>query len=229
MPKSSFSQTNFTAGELSPKLKGRFDVARYANGAKTLENFLIHQAGGGMFRPASRYVAEAQTSADGAVRLYPFQFSTTQSYILEFGDKYIRFYANNGQVVSGTAVETVTVYPIADVFELQFAQDADTLYISHNSYPTYKLQRTSATTFTMTAVGFSRGPFLDVNITATTMTPSAATGAGITLTASVASFTADNIGSFYRIKDGVVLITAYTSTTVVTGTVQDEPDGTAGN
>jgi len=229
MPKSSFALTNLTAGELSPLLKGRFDISRYSNAAKTIENFIIHQAGGCMFRPASRYVAEAKTSSDGKVRLYPFQFSTTQSYILEFGDNYVRFYANNGQVVSGTPVETVTPYAIADIFDLQFAQDADTLYISHNSYPTYKLQRTSATTFTMTAVGFSRGPFLDVNITATTMTPSAATGAGITLTASVASFTADNIGSFYRIKDGVVLITAYTSTTVVTGTVQDEPDGTAGN
>ena len=229
MPKSSFALTNLTAGELSPLLKGRFDISRYSNAAKTIENFIIHQAGGCMFRPASRYVAEAKTSSDGKVRLCPFQFSTTQSYILEFGDNYVRFYANNGQVVSGTPVETVTPYAIADIFDLQFAQDADTLYISHNSYPTYKLQRTSATTFTMTAVGFSRGPFLDVNITATTMTPSAATGAGITLTASVASFTADNIGSFYRIKDGVVLITAYTSTTVVTGTVQEEPDGTAGN
>lgn len=31
-------KTNFTAGEISPRLMGRVDITRYANGAKVIEN-----------------------------------------------------------------------------------------------------------------------------------------------------------------------------------------------
>jgi hypothetical protein len=274
--KTTYAQSNFTAGELSPKLKGRFDISRYPNGAKTMENFLVHQAGGAMFRPGTKFVSEVKTSADGKVRLYPFQFSTTQSYMLEIGDYYIRFYANKGQLVKSTAddwetateyavddyvtnsatiyqcetahtsgvfatdlaagkwvaqtqVEVTTPYPIEDVFELQFAQSADVLYIVHPDYEPRKLERTSSTDFTLTEIDFSRGPFLDVNITATTITPSADAGDDITLTASANTFDEDHIGSLWRVKSGVVKITAVNSATEAEGDVQAEPDGTAGD
>jgi len=225
MPKASFSQTNFTAGELSPKLKGRFDIARYTNGCKTLENFLIHQAGGAMFRPGTRYVNEVKTSGDGKVRLYPFQFSTTQNYVLEFGDLYVRFYANNGQVVSGaTPVEVVTPYLIADVFELQFAQSADVLYIVHNDYAPRKLERTSATSFTLTEIDFTRGPFLDDNITANTITPSADTGDNRTLTGSVAIFDKGCLNYLFKVKEAVVRIDGYANAAkVITAATQANP------
>lgn len=34
-------KTNFTAGEVSPRLMGRVDIARYANGAKVIENAVV--------------------------------------------------------------------------------------------------------------------------------------------------------------------------------------------
>ena len=34
--------TNFTGGELSPRLDGRNDLAKYSSGCKTLELSLIH-------------------------------------------------------------------------------------------------------------------------------------------------------------------------------------------
>jgi len=116
MPKSTYAQSNFTLGEISPRLFGRFDFAKFTNGCKLLKNWLIHQVGGALFRPGTVYVATTKDSTK-KTRLIPFQFSTTQNYVIEAGDLYFRFYANNGQVVSGaTPVELTTPYTEAQLF-----------------------------------------------------------------------------------------------------------------
>ena len=229
MPKSDFIQNNFTNGELSPNALGRFDISKYKNSAKIIENFMLKQLGGAMFRPGTKFIYATKTS-DERSRLLKFQYSTDQSYVIEAGDLYFRFYTDSAILLDPVdPVEVVTPFELANLTKIKYAQNADTMYIATGVYPIYKLQRTSATTFTLTEVSFVRGPFLDTNITATTITPSADTGVGITLTASVATFTEDHIGSLWRIKSGVAKITAWASTTSVTATVQAEPDGTAGN
>ena len=90
-------QTNFTAGELSPRLYGRKDLARYDNGAATLLNAIVQPHGGVTRRPGTRFVAQTK-SASGPVRLAPFRFNQQQAYVLEFGERYIRFYRNEAQV-----------------------------------------------------------------------------------------------------------------------------------
>lgn len=303
MPKTTTSKTNFTKGEFSPLLLGRFDIAAYANAAKTIENFLVLNAGGATRRPGSKYVAEVKTSADDT-RIIDFQFSTSQAYILELGDFYVRFYTDQGQVQNTTmaitgatkanpcvitspnhpfqngdsvtitevvgmtqlngntytvanrtastyelsgidssafgayvsdgiatrtgALEIPTPYAKTELFDVQNAQSADVMYAVHKDHEVVKLERLSSTSWRIPEVSFIRGPFLDSNITAVTITPSADAGAGITLTASSATFEAGHVGSLWRIKDGVVKITGFTSTTILTGDVQAEPDGTAG-
>ena len=55
------------------------------------------------------FVAEAGTSPLGP-RLVSFEFSTTQAYILEFGDGYIRVFKDNGQVqIAGPAPYEITL------------------------------------------------------------------------------------------------------------------------
>jgi len=90
--------TNFTAGELSPNMMGRTDVERYYNGCFTLENFIVLPQGGLIRRPGTRFVSEVKDSSK-KTRLIPFIFSNEQSYILEFGDHYMRVCANGGHVV----------------------------------------------------------------------------------------------------------------------------------
>lgn len=137
--------SNFTSGELSPLLDGRTDISRYYNGVKTLENFVILPSGGIKRRPGTYYVAEARDS-NRKSRLVPFQFSVTQAYIVEFADRYLRFYANQGQILSsGSAYDLASPYLEADLFDLQFAQDADTMWITHPSYKPRKLNRNAAT------------------------------------------------------------------------------------
>ena len=100
-------QTNFTAGELSPLLYGRTDLAKYANGAKTLLNAVVQSHGGITRRPGTRFVANTKAALKPA-RLAPFQFSTEQAYVLEFGDRYLRFFRNEAQIVAAKISAAIT-------------------------------------------------------------------------------------------------------------------------
>ena len=189
--------------------------------------FLIQKLGGAIFRPSTVFVAEIKSSAARG-RLLKFQFSTTQNYVIEAGNLVFRYYTDNGQLISGTPVETVTPFTTANLSKIKWAQNADTQYFTTGVYQVQKHQRTSATSFTLASVNFVRGPFLNTNITAVTLTPSADSGAGITVTSSGTPFLVGHIGSLWRIKGGVVKITAFGTTSSVTATVQAEPDGSAG-
>lgn len=222
MPQFTWTQNNFNAGEWSPLAQGRSDIGKYNNALATCLNYIPTAQGGLTRRPGTRYVAS--TKNNGAARLVRFEFSTTQAYVLEVGDQYVRFYANNGRLESppGTPVEVATPYLLADIWNLQFTQSADVLYITHPSYAPRKLIRTGATTWTLSTISFSDGPYLPINTTATTLTPSATTGA-ITITASAALFSANDVGRVVRIRNGAnwgwATITAFTSATVVNATV----------
>ena len=118
--------TNFTAGELSPNMYGRTDIEKYYNGCMTMENFLVLPQGGAYRRPGSRYVASVKT-ASAFTRLVPFVFSTTQAYMLEFGNLYMRVYYDGGQVLHTTSTTsawaTETGYVVAD-----FVKNDDVIY-----------------------------------------------------------------------------------------------------
>ena len=92
MQKSTPILTNFTAGEIDPRFHGRVDLSQYFNACRTLENAIVLTLGGAEKRPGTYYVATAKDSSK-KIRLVPFKFSTTQEYILEFGEHYVRFYA----------------------------------------------------------------------------------------------------------------------------------------
>ena len=98
-------QTNFTAGELSPKLHGQIDFKKYNNGVETLKNMVVFPQGGATRRYGTRFVCEVKDSTK-VTRLIPFEFNIEQAYILEFGNLYIRFYKDNGQITEAT--KTIT-------------------------------------------------------------------------------------------------------------------------
>jgi len=100
MPKQLLSIPSFTAGELSSSMEGRTDFAKYFNGASNIENFVVMPHGPVTRRPGTYFVSEIKTSAN-STRLIPFTFSTTQTYILEFGNLYIRFFKDDGQITEG--------------------------------------------------------------------------------------------------------------------------------
>jgi len=108
MPKQLLSIPSFTAGELSSSMEGRTDFAKYFNGASNIENFVVLPHGPVTRRPGTYFVSEVKTSAN-STRLIPFTFSTEQTYILEFGNQYIRFFKDDGQITeSNKTISAIT-------------------------------------------------------------------------------------------------------------------------
>lgn len=306
MPKASPIQSNFNSGEFSPLAYGRVDYKKYPSGMKTCLNLIPLVQGPVQGRSGTKFVAEVKDSSK-KTRVVRFEFSTTQAYVIEFGNQYCRFYkdnaiitltaqgvtgitnanpavltysgadtyANGDRVIAASAVgmtqvnnreftvanvnagantfelqgvdssaygtytsggtvaeiyEIATPYLEADLFQLKFTQSADTLYIAHPSYAPRKLTRSAHTSWTLSTITFLDGPYLATNTSATTITPSAASGTGITLTASASLFASTDVDRLVRIKHGstwgYAKITAYTSATQVTADVKSTFGGT---
>jgi hypothetical protein len=172
MAKSTWTQSNFNGGEWSPLAYGRFDLAKFKNGLALCQNYIPTQQGGLTRRPGFAFVAQVKDSTY-APRLQAFEFSVTQAYILEIGNLYARIFANGQPLLNaGVPVEVVTPYLTSELWGMCFAQSADTLYIAHANHPPAKLQRAGALAWTYTPVSLLDGPYLPVNVTATTLTPS---------------------------------------------------------
>ncbi|MBA1364043.1 phage nozzle protein [Burkholderia gladioli] len=170
MPKASPILSSFNGGEYSPLIEGRTDYAKYAKGLRLSENFLLTVQGPAVRRGGTRFVAETKDSSKRSW-FVKFQFNVSQAYALEFGDRYIRFFTNHGQVINpdGTPYEIPSPYFINDLTgtdgacALHFAQSADVLYVVHPSYPPQKLSRFGALNWSIDPATFKAGPFDDQN------------------------------------------------------------------
>lgn len=226
MPRASIIQTNFTSGEVSPTLKGRVDIARYANGVEQLLNFVVRPQGGAFRRTGTKFVNQVKDSSKKTI-IQEFIFSNVQAYILEFGDSYMRIYKDGGIVESppGTPVEVVTPWGEDDLVDLSFSQSADVLYVCHPLFQTRVISRTSHTSWSIGLFVTEDGPYLPVNSTDVILTLSSIVDAA-TMTASAATFAAGDVGKFVEYRENDVWklakITAFTSSTVVTVDVVDE-------
>ena len=107
-------------------------------------------------------------------------------------------YTSGGSV--GKIVEVTTTYSVTDIFEINHAQSADVLYLAHKDHAPAKLTRTTATSFTLSDIDFVDGPYLDENITDTTLYASGQTGS-VTITASADLFTSDDVGRYIRFRE----------------------------
>jgi hypothetical protein len=219
MPRLPTIHTNFTAGELSARLRGRVDIARYQNGADIIENAIPLVQGGLIRRYGLRFVKPAK-NADKRAILVPFVFNNDQAYVLEFGDLYMRIFKDQAQVESspGTPYEMATIFTEAELPYLEFAQKGDTLLVASGTHPIQRIRRFSDTQWTLDTAPLDPVPFDEIGFRpAVNLTLSAATiGTGRTFTASAAVFLASDVGRAIWADTGIATITAYTSTTVVT-------------
>jgi hypothetical protein len=101
MARSAPAFSSFTAGEVSPRMEGRVTLETYREGLADMTNLLVMPQGGVTRRPGTEYLGEVKSSANAA-RLIPFQFKTTDTYILEFGDQVMRVFRNGLQVIDAT-------------------------------------------------------------------------------------------------------------------------------
>ena len=158
MVKSAPALSSFTAGELSEKLSGRISLTKYREGLSELTNFMVLPQGGITRRPGSQYLGEVKDS-DDVTRLIPFQFKTSDTYILEFGDSIMRVYRIGQQVLDGTskAITGITqANPGVITSNSHGFSNGDEIYVSISQGMTelsgrnYLVANSTTNTFTLT-------------------------------------------------------------------------------
>ena len=115
----SVPQASFTGGELSPNLHSRVDMARWPVSLKTCRNWIVQPYGGAKNRAGTYFVDETKDSSKRS-RLLPFRYSATETYVLEMGDGYTRFFRNGAPVVYTSTPDPWapnTNYVIGDLVE----------------------------------------------------------------------------------------------------------------
>lgn len=211
-------QNDFTYGQISQRLLGRSDQKAYYKSVEVMKNMWPYIHGGATRRCGSYYIDN--TLDDNQARLIDFIFSNLDAFVIEFTNTKIRFYKNRGRITGASTVNSP--YTTADLPNIKYTQSADVLYLFHPDYAPRKLIRNSDTSWTLSTITFLDGPYLQTNVTSTTLTPSATTGS-ITITASAVTFTNSDVGRLIRIKNGTnwgyVEITAFSTAQQVTATV----------
>lgn len=168
-------RNSFNGGELSPWIDPRTDVDKYRSGCGTMRNFLPSIYGGAFRRPGSIYLGAAK-NADKIARLERFEFSVTTTFVLEFGEFYIRFWTtgDDPSLVDdpddpGNPLEVVTPWTADQVNALQFAQQNDIVYIVHPTTRPQILTRFTNTNWTLSPIVDEWPASLDENITTITL------------------------------------------------------------
>ncbi|MDF1565798.1 MAG: hypothetical protein P1V51_22375 [Deltaproteobacteria bacterium] len=146
-------QASFAGGEISPRLFGRTDVARYAHSLRRCENMLVTPTGAALNRPGFEYLGDCKNNS--AARLIPFFYSDGSAYVLELGSGYLRIWKDGVQVENppGTPVEVATPWLAGDLPYLMWCQINDVMYLCDGAAASpsspYKLTRTSDTAWTL--------------------------------------------------------------------------------
>ena len=189
---------SFAGGELTPALYGRTDLQKYDVGASRLENMIVLRYGGATRRPGFRYVAKTQGGRKA--RLIPFQYSTEQSYVLEFTEGFVRIFTQGGIVVKdGNPLTIPTEYKEDDLPDIKYTQSADVLFLVHINHPPMTLTRYGVTEWKLERMDIAGGPFDDPNTKENVKIGASAVRGDVTLTASTDYFTNDMVGSLIRL------------------------------
>jgi len=96
--------STFASGEVSPKLRGRYELPLYKSANEKMLNFVPEIQGPARFRSPLRFVQTSRRNRIGV--LIPFQYTDTQAYQLEFTSGYMRVFKDNAAVTE--ANKTIT-------------------------------------------------------------------------------------------------------------------------
>jgi hypothetical protein len=218
-------QPNFSRGVITPKLYARYDLDQFRLALRDAENVLVLRHGSLCRRSGTQFVGDTALE-NNAVRLLEFIFDREQAYVLEMGSEYFRFLANGGYVESGgNPYEVVHDYTVPQLPDVSYVQNFDTMFFAHSSRPPATLRRIDETDWEFDDFDFQDGPYDPLNTTATTLDPSAVTGAVTILASSIVGindgvgFRAADVGRWVRMLYGTTWykaqITAINSTTSV--------------
>jgi hypothetical protein len=116
---------SFSTGFISKKILGNVDLEGYNNSLSLCENFIIQHTGGCFKRGGTEFIANTKDNNEAV--LIPFYFSVEESYMCEFGRRYIRFYTKYGPLMSGDGLiyELTTTFSLDDVKKAVYFQNGN--------------------------------------------------------------------------------------------------------
>ncbi len=223
MTQAFLTQTDFSAGELDPRLLGRTDLRSYQSGAAKLRNVVVETTGGVRRRPGTSHVG----NANGRGRLVAMETGPDQAYLLAFADFQVKIF-RNGVLRANVA----TPWEEAQLPQIAWAQRQQSLLITHPDVAPQQLTRTSDTVWTIGQWQFAEigedevtaEPFARFAAPGVTMASSATTGT-TTITTSAPVFTAEHLGGIVRIHGRQIQLTNIQTMTQAVGLIlQDLTD-----
>tara|TARA_R100000231_G_scaffold81721_1_gene62547 strand:- start:803 stop:3016 length:2214 start_codon:yes stop_codon:yes gene_type:complete len=227
--------TNFSSGELNPLLNARTDAKAYFEGARQCKNWYLLDEGGVMRRPATQFTAELPAEA----RIIPFIFAEDEVAVFALSNNRLDVYNSSGTAIASNITSNCN-WTTSQLFELSYAQFADTVFICHRDNPIVQIKRTASTTFVASLYAFEEDdsvtvggvnktlqPFYKYAAATVTLTPAATSGTGVTVTANTSIFESSHNGTYIRIGGKQCKITGYTSGTEVAVTILETLAGTS--
>ena len=204
-------KTNFTAGQVSIDLLGRGDLRVYANGARHLENVIIHPTGGVSRRRGLKFISKIEKP----MRLLPFEFNTEQIYLLCLTD-------NKLQVLKDDKViaELETPWAGEQLFQLNYTQSADTFLIVHPDVPPKQITRNNNEVWKIedweyyTKDDMIYMPYYNFYQKKPKLKSSGSSGT-VTMTCDTDVWFASHVGSYINFQKGLAKITEVTDSKVV--------------
>ncbi len=218
-------QTNFSVGEIDPLLRARIDLKQYYSALETAKNVIIQPQGGARRREGLRFITSLDSGAANGVRLIPFEFNTSDSYMFAITAGKLYVFRDKALVtnINGTGNNFLAVSEItaAMLSTLRFAQSADTIIFVHEDLEPIKLVRgANNSTWTKSTISFTERPYypftLSTSNPAADITPDSTTD-NVKITAGASVFASSNEHQYINILStfGRLRIVDYVSGTVV--------------
>lgn len=209
-------QPAFTGGEISSDVASRIDLDKYQVALLQAENAIIRPYGAVRKRAGLVYCGPTKYQDKKSI-LVKFNFTVTISYMLEFGDKYIRIWRNGRYL----GIELDTPYEASELAQLRFVQSVDVLYIASGSHPVAKLMRYSETEWEFAEVDWQQVPYGDINLDEDNYITPSGTSGDITLNAVYDTWSEANVGDWIKLEQSLsgksVTCTSGTSSAIPVG------------
>lgn len=192
-------QTSFNGGEISRRLSARIDQSIYGIAVEEMTGWAPLLEGPAEAMPGFIHVAQAPEP----VRLFRFEYNSTQGHVIEAGATSWRAYTNDALIIDGGAPVTVaSPYTWAEIEALRTHQNYDVMYCLLRSRKTKKFRRDGATAFSFADLELENGPFEDRNQDKTLKVSASALSGSVNLGATSAIFAATDVGSLFQMEAG---------------------------
>lgn len=209
-------QSNFSAGQISPKLGAQVRSKVYPNAARKLENAVIQMQGGVSRRPGTW--ARAQLAADS--RIIGHVYNRAEAYVVALSAGALRIYDAAGALLATFLGQPWTA---ASIWLLTWERIGNLTVFADQSFRPVTLTRTGPGTWAIGVFAFRNPfglraePYWKFQDEGVTLTPSALEGAGVTVTSSASTtFFAAHVGTRLRLANSTASIVARANSLTVT-------------